>query len=160
MALKFEIGEVTLRHILAVAMLAASTLIGSVFAQTGALHMSVVENNRETMLALIEEGADVNARMSGGWTPIMIAAKYGRVQLLRDLLRANARVNLTDNSGNTALILAVMARQAQVVRILAASRANLDHQNEEGMSAFQIAALMDQNDILQILENAQRQAVR
>ena len=56
----------------------------------------------ETYKALIDAGADVNIRIEGGLTPIMLAAD-GNKEILRLLIDAGADPNAIDNEGITIL---------------------------------------------------------
>jgi ankyrin repeat protein len=51
-----------------------------------------------TYKSLIDAGADVNIRIAGGLTPIMLAAD-GNAQVLRFLIDAGADLNATDDDG-------------------------------------------------------------
>lgn len=56
----------------------------------------------ETYKALIGAGADLNVRIAGGLTPVMLAAD-GNASILRLLIDAGADVNTKDDKGTTAL---------------------------------------------------------
>lgn len=64
--------------------------------------------NGNTIIAqiLINTGADVNAKGSYGWTPLMLAAGCGNTEVAKMLLDAGADVNIEDKNGNTALMIA------------------------------------------------------
>jgi ankyrin repeat protein len=56
---------------------------------------------------LLAAKANVNARLAGGWTPLMIAAWEGHLDVVQSLLAAKADVNAkTPIHGQTALIMA------------------------------------------------------
>ena len=57
--------------------------------------------------ALLEAGADVNARTSNGMTALLMAAGYGQETIVRDLLKHGADVSLRHADGASALDLAV-----------------------------------------------------
>jgi ankyrin repeat protein len=61
------------------------------------------EGRNATLRLLIRQGVNVNARDAEGQTPLMIAAGWGRVELVALLLDLGARVNLRDRQGRTAL---------------------------------------------------------
>ena len=117
------------------------------------LHLAVMEGDRESVGVFLGDGADVNARMNGGWTPLMVGAKYGRLNIMRDLLRVNAQINLIDDSGNTALILAVLARREKEVKLLLDFSADANIVNKEGMTALDIARMMDSTPIFNMVNN-------
>jgi ankyrin repeat protein len=56
----------------------------------------------ETYKALIDAGSDVNVRIEGGLTPIMLAAD-GNPEILRLLIDAGADLNASDDQGITVL---------------------------------------------------------
>ncbi|TRZ89082.1 hypothetical protein D4R89_06655 [bacterium] len=56
----------------------------------------------ETIEELIQAGSEVNVRIYGGLTPLMIAAA-GNSRILKALIRAGADLNATDDQGATAL---------------------------------------------------------
>jgi ankyrin repeat protein len=60
----------------------------------------------EVIAALIAHGADVNVRIAGGLTPLMIAAS-GSSRLLRMLIEAGADINAKDDSGVSVLRMAL-----------------------------------------------------
>lgn len=128
-------------------------LSGFALAQDTSLHMAVVEGDRAAVQNIIEAGANVNGRMNGGWTALMVSVKYGRLDIMNDLIRANANVNATDSKGNTALILAVTARRVSAVRSLLAFRADVTIKNNDGMDALEIASLIDEPDIIKLLND-------
>ena len=56
----------------------------------------------ETFQVLIDAGADINVRIEGGLTPIMLAAD-GNAEILRLLIDAGADLNTVDDEGITLL---------------------------------------------------------
>ncbi len=60
------------------------------------LAQSVRSDNILIAKDLIKKGADVNAPDSIGWTPINLAAFYGRTEIAQALITAGVDVNTTD----------------------------------------------------------------
>lgn len=57
----------------------------------------------ETVRALLDAGADVDARNQDGSTPLIGAAFFGRADCVRALLDAGADASITNNDGSTAM---------------------------------------------------------
>jgi len=72
----------------------------------------------ESVKALIEAKANINATNSGGHTALMYAAFEGRTDVVNELLKAGADVNIADKSGLTALTQAALKGQKDVVKAL------------------------------------------
>lgn len=84
------------------------------------LHAALAGSGRraEVARALVEAGADVNARQHGGWTPLHEAAMSGDLETARYLLSKGADVNAANDTGVTALALASERGHAPVVELL------------------------------------------
>ena len=85
----------------------------------------------ETMTLLIDKGADVNARTTGGATALMWAATdLAKIRLLLD---RGADVNAVSERGRTVLLLAAMSdRSAGIVRLLLAQWRGCAHCRQGG----------------------------
>ena len=68
--------------------------------------------------AMINSGADVNAKDNNGFTPLHSAAGLGQAELIPVLVKAGAYINATDNSGRTPLDIARQNKQWNAVKIL------------------------------------------
>lgn len=76
-----------------------------------------VERRVRILKALIESGATPNQKNSNhyGYTPLINAAEFGELEMVKILLAAGADVNATNNEGITALH---FARNAEIARFL------------------------------------------
>ncbi len=72
----------------------------------------------EIMSMILDRGGDINGRGYDGRTPLMAAAEWGRLSVVRFLIKRGAKVNLMDNSRKTALLLAKDKGQEEVVEEL------------------------------------------
>lgn len=75
----------------------------------------------------IERGDDLNARDSGGQTPLMLAAARSKPHICKLLLDAGADPHLTDPNGNSALFIANAAGAREVVSLLESAFSNAHH---------------------------------
>lgn len=50
---------------------------------------------------LLDYGADVQLRMTGGWTPAHCAAEGGHIEVLKLFIEHSCPMYLTDDSGDT-----------------------------------------------------------
>jgi quinoprotein dehydrogenase-associated probable ABC transporter substrate-binding protein len=68
--------------------------------------------------ALIQKGADVNARNGGGVTALMMAAANGHAEMVELLVRAGANVKAQTDRGDTALSIARAKGNEKVIKLL------------------------------------------
>jgi len=68
--------------------------------------------------ALLEHGADVNARQEGGWTALHAASQNGDVEMVRLLIAAGADVQARADNQQNALDLALGKGHQAVVDVL------------------------------------------
>ncbi|KAI3861576.1 hypothetical protein MKW98_000528 [Papaver atlanticum] len=81
------------------------------------LMSAILGKSWETMELLLQAGADPNA-VSCGSTPLIFAARDGRVDDIKRLLEAGADPNYTMNAGLTALEIAAIECNHPIVRVL------------------------------------------
>jgi uncharacterized protein len=87
-----------------------------------ALHSAVADGgDRESALALIRAGADVNAKQRHGWTPLHGAADSGDRETVEALLAAGADPSLTHDDGKTAADVAREKGHDEIARLLEAA---------------------------------------
>ena len=82
---------------------------------------AVVQGDLETVKKMVEFGSDVNEK-SNGMTPLMIAARYNRVEIVELLLKNGANISLKDSNGKTALQHAERSNAKETVAILKAHK--------------------------------------
>lgn len=89
--------------------------------QNQPLHAAVaLGRNPSTVTLLLEHGADVNARQTGGFTPLFSAAAANRRDLAELLLAHGAQPGLTSDQGRTAADFARERGHAELADWLAA----------------------------------------
>jgi ankyrin repeat protein len=67
---------------------------------------------------LLLKGADVNGKDSGGWTFLMYASRFDKIQTVELLIKKGANVNAKNNLGQTPLMFASMYGHTQIVDLL------------------------------------------
>ncbi len=128
-----------------------------------------MRRDRQTVRALLQQGADVNAAQGDGMTALHWAANHGDVEMTRMLMYAGARLEVVTRNGNfTPLHLASRAGNAAVVKALLEAGANANAATTTGGStplhfaAAQgdpevIAALLKHGAKVEALESAWEQ---
>jgi len=76
------------------------------------LAIAILKGDVETVKKFIEYGADVNEK-SNGLTPLMVAARYNRVDIIKILLAKGANLKTVDENGYTALKYAQFSKAAE-----------------------------------------------
>lgn len=79
--------------------------------------MAIVKGDFETVKKMIELGSDVNER-SDGKTPLMYAARYNRVDIIKLLIKKGANIKARDRKGNTAVKLAKLSNAKEAIALL------------------------------------------
>jgi excisionase family DNA binding protein len=118
------------------------------------LHRAVNEGDFSSLQGLIAAGADVNARSSEEWTPLMLATIKGHAEMIEALLNNGADSNARNRKGWTALMFAVSMSDADSVRILLTGGANVDARDKEGKTALMQAANENNRECVKILLEA------
>jgi ankyrin repeat protein len=81
------------------------------------LSVAISKGEIETVKKFIEYGADVNEKLNG-ITPLMYAARYNKVEIIKYLLLKGADRNIKDSQGFTALKYAELSNAYDAIAIL------------------------------------------
>jgi ankyrin repeat protein len=96
-----------------------------------------------------------NNANSAATSPLMIAAREGKADVVRALLSGNdVNVNITDAQGDTPLIEASRFGHNDVARALIEHGADLKAKNKEGQTALMLAVKNGHDDVVRILKEA------
>lgn len=88
----------------------------------GGLQYAARASGNEVMKKILENGPDVNAVDSNGWSPLHWAASsgWGTAKVIKTLLQAGSKKDLRDKQGRTALDLATAFKKDEEIAILGA----------------------------------------
>jgi ankyrin repeat protein len=119
------------------------------------LHAAAYAGNFEVVRILIEYGAaDINARDSGGSTPLLLASEghnFKDGSVLRSLLEHGADTNVQNHFGRTPLHRASFRGALEVVRLLLEHGADAEAKNHIDKTALQIAADEGHDEVVELL---------
>jgi uncharacterized protein len=108
-------------------------------------------NNRAAALALIQRGADVNARDGEGATALIWAAHNQDADLAAKLIAAGADAKLANDYGATAMSEAAANGDAAIIAQLLKSGADVESANAEGQTALMAVARTGRIDAAKLL---------
>lgn len=81
------------------------------------LCVAIMKGDTESVKKFIEYGADVN-ESSNGMTPLMVAARYNKAEIISLLISKGARVDDKDEKGFTALKYAELSKATEAISAL------------------------------------------
>ena len=119
------------------------------------LQIAAMDNELEVVKALLEAGADPNAKSSDNTdrTALHYAVEFGHPEVVKALIAAGADPNAknSDNMDRTALHEAAEHGRLEVVKALIAARADITQTDNDGNTPLQLAAICNEPEILQAL---------
>ena len=108
-------------------------------------------SKRDMALLLLQAGANVNAIIRDGRTPLIRSIECSEVSIARLLVRYGARADIPDANGDLPLTLAAWKGYHLLVRDLVRSGKAPDVKNSSGATALCIAAARGHKDVIQVL---------
>ncbi|XP_034945835.1 ankyrin-1 isoform X2 [Chelonus insularis] len=125
--------------------------------QETAFHYCALAGNNEVLAEMInhmsatEVQKALNRQSAVGWTPLLIAAHRGHMELVTTLLANHARVDVFDLEGRSALHLAAEHGYLQVCDALLASKAFINSKSRVGRTALHLAAMNGYTHLVRFL---------
>jgi len=81
--------------------------------------MAIANNKKEIVKYIIDAGIDVNStNRRSGFTPLMAAVCYGRVEIIKILLKQGANIYAIDSKGLNAIDFAKKLHKKNVLKLL------------------------------------------
>lgn len=119
-----------------------------------ALHYAVLAPFPEAIDLLLEKGANIDARLPNGQTPLMLATIKANLATIKRLLAAGADPNIPDTDGHTPLMVASRAGYVVAVANLLASGASIESKDTQKRTALWYACKYEQSGVAMILRQA------
>jgi len=113
--------------------------------RTATIIDAIMSNDLEALQHVIALGADINARASFGNTPLILAATFSKIEIVRLLVAHGANLDAANHSGITALIASITRRDAALcTRLLVEAGADAAPKNKWGETALTLAQKLGQ----------------
>ncbi|HUK87026.1 MAG TPA: ankyrin repeat domain-containing protein [Terriglobales bacterium] len=110
------------------------------------------DGKTDEVISSVEHGADVNFRGKGDFSPIVIAARNGHLDIVKFLVEHGARVDQRDNNRKkSALLAAAFKGHYDVVQYVVEKGADLDVQAVNGWTPLHDAAYIGNFQIVKLL---------
>ncbi len=132
---------------------ADDTKIEALPLSTAALIRAAMEGHSSTIELLVREGADVNARLSDGWTPLMLAIWNGHAMAVETLIKLGAYLEAKGGNGWTPLMVAAWNGYMEIVQTLVEHGADVNTHDVSDKTVLMWAAQKGSTDIVQFLLN-------
>lgn len=108
----------------------------------------ITKQERETITALLKQGADPNYAGENGWTPLHSAVFSARAQIVELLIQYGGDVHKTTDNGSSAIDL---TENIPTIKRLVAAGADINEKDRGGMSRLFHAALGERADDVKAL---------
>ncbi|MHC4519284.1 MAG: ankyrin repeat domain-containing protein [Planctomycetota bacterium] len=120
-------------------------------ATISSIHVASQVGDFDTVKALLEQGADVNAQDGKGIRPLHYAIQAGHKELAELLIASGADINSKNKGGYTSLYYAVWNRDTDMVKFLVTKGADIHLAPEGGYSLLNFAVWGGNKDIVELL---------
>ena len=115
---------------------------------------AVRSGDRNTVLTMIAQGADVNAPEANGTTPLHYAVYNEDADLVERLIKAGAKVSVANDFGSTPMAEAAVVGNAAIIKILLKGGADVNSRNREGQTVLMAVARTGRIDAAKLLLDA------
>lgn len=107
------------------------------------IHLACMTETSRFLEFFIQKGTDTNLRADGNDTPLIIAARRGRIDIVELLIRNNADVSRSGSFGWTALHHAARVPAPAIVEMLIENGASVYAKGDDGSNALHLAVQAD-----------------
>lgn len=106
-----------------------------------AMRQAIQRENADMVRRLLLAGADVNAILPNGCTPLLYALAGNRVSMAKLLLEHGADISITTKEGESALMLSALMGNLELVEKLLDMGAEVDAEDDGGWTALMAACM-------------------
>lgn len=107
--------------------------------------------DREAVIALLQQRVDVNQPMTDGTTALHWTAHHGDADLVKRLLKAGADPSAKNDYGATVMSQAAERANAEIIKLLLKAGADVESPNPEGETALMTVVRTDQVEAAKVL---------
>ncbi|XP_070797043.1 2-5A-dependent ribonuclease [Pituophis catenifer annectens] len=115
------------------------------------LNVAVKKGKLELVQQLVEDGADVNAKVENGWTPLHSAVQRNSEEIVNFLLENGADPFAKKDNGATPFILAGVTGNVKLLKLFLDKGSFINEYDINGFTAFMEAACYGQEEALKFL---------
>ena len=108
------------------------------------IHDEIINGNEHQVNQLIKNGTDINTYDQLHWSPLHLAIRLGKINIVKLLLKENANTETKTLGGLTPLHFAVKLQDIEIVKIILEYGANVNAQDDKGQSP--LSALLEENN--------------
>ncbi|XP_067391243.1 2-5A-dependent ribonuclease [Emydura macquarii macquarii] len=117
------------------------------------LNIAVREHSIERVRQLLEEGADVNSKVEGGWTPLHSAVQADQEEIVHLLLEQGADPCARKKNGATPFLVAGIVGNVRLLELFLSKGSQINEYDDNGFTAFMEAACYENEEALRFLYN-------
>ena len=115
------------------------------------LHVASSFGLKAVAEALLDRGADIEAKYENGETALCMASMKGDTELVKLLLDKGAKVEAEGNGGKRALHQSAWHGHSQVVKLLLEKKADIEATDDHQFTALQMAASYGHPEVVKLL---------
>ncbi|XP_045768270.1 BRCA1-associated RING domain protein 1-like [Maniola jurtina] len=121
-----------------------------------ALHIACRLGKVESVIELLNQGANTNTKDNAGWTPLHEVVQNGRLDLLKLLLEHNTLIDVPGPGNETPLHEAIRYNHKEIAIELVKNGANINARNCKGETPIQLAS----EEMKQLLKQAEQNIIQ
>uniref|UniRef100_A0A8C3TAR3 Uncharacterized protein n=1 Tax=Chelydra serpentina TaxID=8475 RepID=A0A8C3TAR3_CHESE len=124
---------------------------GTAAATVSQLHDAIKKGSVRTVRQLLQEGADVNFKVEGGWTPLHSAVQADQEEIVNLLLEQGADPRARKDNGATPFIIAGIVGNVNLLELFLSKGSEINEKDNNGFTAFMEAAWYGKEKALKFL---------